>query len=55
MMQQRRDSGQTVAPEAVTKEIYDAALPGAPELGVGTLNLANLFYRQRVYLPVMGR
>ena len=55
VMQQRRDSGQTVAPEAVTKEIYDAALSGAPELGVGTLNLANLFYRQRVYLPVMGR
>lgn len=53
VMQQRRDGGQTLTPAAITKDIYDAAVPRTPELGVGTLNLANLFYKQRLYLPVL--
>ncbi len=53
VMQQRRAAAQPITPDAITQALYAAAIPRTPDLGVGTLNLANLFYKQRLYLPVL--
>lgn len=55
VMEQRLTANQAVAPSVIANALYDAAIPRGPELGAGTLSLTNLFYKPRIYLPMMQR
>ncbi len=55
VMEQRLAANLPVSTTAIADTLYGAAFPRGPELGAGTLSLTNLFYKQRVYLPMMAR